>query len=76
MSARHSGKLAWAIAWLFLAAYEAWALVFGGETLSRASWEMGEAWGPFPFVVGLVVGMLVAHFWWRWDPRDPTKGKG
>jgi hypothetical protein len=69
---KHSGKLAWAGVALFLLGYEAWALTTGGETLSRAMWEMTTAWPPLTFLLGFVCGGLVAHFWWRWDP---TKGK-
>jgi len=69
---KHSGKLAWAFVALFLLAYEAWALATGGETLSRAMWEMTQAFGVLPFILGVVIGGLAVHFWWRWDP---TKGK-
>jgi hypothetical protein len=70
---RHTGKLAWLIAALFLLVYEAWALATGGETLSHAMYAMTQAWGLLPFLLGVVVGGLAVHFWWRWDPE---KGRG
>lgn len=73
---RHAGKLAWLIVAIGLLAYEAYALGTGHETLSRAMWELSQAWGPLQFILGFVVGLLVAHFWWRWDPRVGKTGGG
>jgi hypothetical protein len=73
---KHAGKLVWAFAALVLLVYEAYALGTGHETLSRAMWDMTQAWGPLPFLLGFVVGLLVAHFWWRWDPRQGKQGGG
>jgi len=69
-----SGVFAWAIAIVWLLGYEWWALATHHESLSRAVWTLTTAWPPLIFLIGLVVGGLVVHFWWRWDPRNSNKG--
>ena len=46
------------------AVFEGYALKTGRMTLSRWVWNMSRAWPPFPWVVGVVVGFLAAHFFW------------
>lgn len=46
------------------AALEGHALHNNRNTLSRVVWNATKAWPPLPFIVGLVVGILAAHFWW------------
>lgn len=58
----------WAI-WLFVIAasfalFEGLALHRGTPTLSRWVWTVSKAWPPFPWLVGVLVGFLAAHFWW------------
>ena len=71
-----SGHYAWITACAGLLAYEWWALATGGQTLSRAMYDATTAWPPLIFLIGLVVGMLVSHFFWRWDPEKSKKGGG
>lgn len=62
----------WNILWtgwlLFIvssfAAFEGYALISGGTTLSRYVWNLSAAWPPFPFVAGFLTGFLACHFWW------------
>lgn len=63
------GKLAWAAAVIALLLYEFYALGAGDETLSHAMAMLFEAWPFFGVLVGLVVGGLLVHFFWRWTPR-------
>lgn len=56
-------------AWLLViagsfAAFEGWALRTKRQTLSRFVWTVSKAWPPFPWVCGVIVGGLAAHFWW------------
>ena len=71
-----TGVLAWGGAIGFLLVYEWWALASGHQTLSRAALILSTAWPPLIFVTGLVVGGLVVHVWWRWNPEQSTKGGG
>ena len=71
---KHSGKLAWLVAVLFLGVYEAWAILTHHETLSHAMYAMTQAFGVLPFLAGVIVGGLAVHFWWRWEPG--VKGGG
>ena len=68
MIKRHLGKVAWAIAILFLLGYEFFALAKGYETLSHAVWQVSQGWPIFPFLAGMVIGGLAVHFWWFWNP--------
>jgi hypothetical protein len=62
-------KWIWTI-WLFIllpvsfAAFEAYALVTGGTTLSRYIWDISAAFPPFSFFAGFLTGFLACHFWW------------
>ena len=56
-------------AWLAIivtsfAAFEAFAIITGRMTLSRWTWTVSKYFPPFPFIAGLLVGFLAAHFWW------------
>ncbi len=48
----------------------------GGITLSRYVWELSQAWPPIVFLLGMLTGILVSHFWWRWNPEDKTDRRG
>jgi hypothetical protein len=56
--------------WLFVlvpvsfAAAEFYAIWSGKKTLSRYVWTLSQAWPPFPWLVGVVVGFLACHFFW------------
>ena len=69
----HPGILMWAVVALELLVYEAWALMTGHESLSRAMWLLSK-WTPFVWILGVVIGGLASHFWWRWDPDKTNKG--
>lgn len=62
-------KAIWA-AWLLVpvlcgfAVLEGYALANGKPTLSECVWLATKTWPPLPFVVGVIVGGLAAHFWW------------
>lgn len=43
---------------------EGYAIYSGGITLSRYIWTLSKDWPPTPYVVGLFVGFLAAHFFW------------
>lgn len=45
-------------------------------TLSRFVWEISAAWPPIIFLAGMTVGILVSHFWWRWNPEDTNDHRG
>jgi MFS family permease len=64
------GKLAWLSAIVGLLLYECYALTSGEETLSAAMATIFDAWPFFGVLVGAVVGGLLVHFFWRWDPPD------
>ena len=49
---------------LLFAFLESYALATGRTTLSRATWDLTKAWPPLPWLVGLVMGFVSAHFWW------------
>lgn len=38
-------------------------------TLSRFIWTISKAWPPIVFVIGWLIGLLTAHFWWHWCPE-------
>ncbi len=48
----------------------------GGITLSRYVWEASKAWPPLVFLLGMIVGGLVVHFWWPWDPSRKDDNRG
>jgi hypothetical protein len=43
---------------------EGYAIYTQRSTLSRFVWELSVAWPPFPWVAGIFVGFLGAHFFW------------
>jgi hypothetical protein len=45
------------------------------STLSDFVVWLSHVWGPFPFVLGIVVGGLGVHFWWHWRPDKADRGK-
>ena len=56
---------------------ETWAIMTGGTTLSRYTYEITKAWPPLIFLLGMIVGGLGVHFWWHWNPpgsEDTNKG--
>lgn len=68
-------RLVWLL-WfvLFITAFavlEWYALTHeGGITLSQTIADLSYAWPPVVFLFGLVTGILVAHFWWPWLPKQ------
>jgi len=57
--------VAWiAVIGLSFAAFEGYALATNKTTLSRFVWDLSKSWPPFPWVVGVLVGFLAAHFFW------------
>lgn len=65
-------------AWLLFlvvsfAAFETFALVNNGLTLSMYTWHVSEAWPPVIWICGVLCGGLAVHFWWHWAP--PTSGQ-
>jgi hypothetical protein len=56
--------------------FEWWALHTGRATLSRTVWEFSKAWPPLPWVAGVLVGFLAAHFWWIGMGCDIANGVG
>jgi len=48
---------------------EARAINRGGVTLSATVRGWAETWPLLPFMVGLVFGVLGAHFFWPWCPE-------
>ncbi len=61
---------------VLFAIFETWALMTGGTTLSRYTYEVTKAWPPLIFLLGIVVGGLAVHFWWRWNPEDFNDHRG
>ena len=58
----------WA-AWLFafaasFAAFEAYAIIKGKQTLSRTVWAWSKNFPLLPWVGGVLCGGLAVHFWW------------
>lgn len=51
---------------LLLGGYETWAIATGqqGQTLSEAVWSASAEYPYLPALVGLVVGVLLGHFFW------------
>lgn len=43
---------------------ETYALMTNRMTLSRFVWTLSKAFPLLPFIVGFVIGVLAAHFWW------------
>lgn len=68
------------VAWLLVfivsfAVIEGIALKRGKTTLSRFTVVTTTAFPPLIFLLGMTVGMLVTHFFWRWCPAGlPTMG--
>ena len=54
--------------------FETWALMTGGTTLSRYTYEVTKAWPPMIFILGFVSGGLCVHFWWHWSPPGSEDG--
>ena len=58
----------WAAWWIFLfvsfGVLESFALSTNRTTLSRWMWTASKAFPLLPFIVGLIVGVLAAHFFW------------
>jgi hypothetical protein len=64
----------WAIAIVFLSAYELAALTRGWPTLSLIVWRAVKAWPFLGWLIGLFAGGLLVHFGWLPAGCDPTKG--
>jgi hypothetical protein len=66
------------LAWLIViaasfAVFEGYALRNNKLTLSRFVWNASRAWPPLPAIFGIVVGILIAHFWWIGQGCDLIK---
>jgi hypothetical protein len=55
----------WWVAFAWLLAYEAYALISGTATLSRMVWRAQVQWLGLVWVVLGIVGVLLAHFFIR-----------
>lgn len=64
----------WALAIVFLLAYEFTALARGWTTLSLMIWRAVKAWPFLGWLIGVVAGGLLVHFGWLPAGCDPTKG--
>lgn len=78
MTGKRKFAIAWTvlgIAWLAVfAALESYALTHDDAlSLSQFVWNISHRWPPFVFLCGLTVGILVSHFWWRWNPDEKSK---
>jgi len=67
-------------AFLFLvvtafAVIETWALMTGGTTLSRYTFEITRAWPLATWLIGVLQGGLAVHFFWHWSPPG-SESKG
>jgi len=49
---------------LTFAAGETYALIKKQKTLSRYVWEISKHFPLFPWIAGVLTGVLAAHFWW------------
>lgn len=81
MTGRQKMIIGWStliVGWLIVfAIMEGYALTHDDAiTLSRFVFEISNAWPPVIFLLGLTVGILVAHFWWRWNPTDLRDRRG
>lgn len=47
---------------------ELWAYWSNRTTLSLFVWRVSHDFPLLPFITGLIVGALAAHFWWSWCP--------
>lgn len=59
--------LAWLVAVVILLAYEWFAIATGRMTLSRWMRNTQAKWPFFGPLVGFLVGVLLAHFFWIWS---------
>lgn len=46
------------------------------NTLSRATWKLGQRWPLSLVLFGMVFGGLAVHFYWNWCPALMPLGKG
>jgi len=42
----------------------------GGLTLSQFIVNVSRAWPPIVALIGILIGMLISHFWWPWIPKQ------
>ena len=49
---------------LFYLAYEFWALLTGRKLITTHVREIYRAYPPMGMLVGLIVGLLLGHFFW------------
>lgn len=64
-----TGVIAWLAAVVGLLGYEGWALATHHQSLSQAMVQLTTAWPPLMVLIGMVMGGLTVHFWWRWSPN-------
>ncbi len=62
---------------VFFAVFEARAFAHPDRqnTLSRAVATLGAQWPLSIFLMGMLAGILAAHFFWPW-PQNPLAGGG
>lgn len=62
-------KWAWVIFLLIgtvlFAMMEYHAIMTQQPTLSALTWELAERWPPLPWAVGVVMGFVACHLFWR-----------
>jgi hypothetical protein len=51
------------------ALFESAALTSDGLTLSRLIYDANQAWPMVSVIMGAIVGGLLVHFFWNWDPQ-------
>lgn len=65
--------------WLGLALFVAvgfavleWSAIIDPEglTLSQFVVNISHAWPPIIALFGILIGMLISHFWWPWVPKQ------
>jgi hypothetical protein len=70
---RRYGRWIWlAFGLAFLAGFaffESAALTSDGLTLSRLIYNANQAWPMVSVITGAIMGGLLVHFFWNWDPR-------
>jgi len=64
--------IAWFIAIVIsFVIFESWALSHeNGLSLSQATVDMIYAWPPVGPIMGIIIGILICHFFWHWVPKQ------
>jgi len=64
----------WWLGWIFFVVamfivLESYAIIRDRLTLSRFTYNITSAFPPLIFLMGMLAGGLVVHFWWHWCPN-------